>query len=83
MQTNTKPTYSPWSEVAPTGRMLRPQAVAQRLALSRSQIYQMISEGRLPPFIKLSNRASAMPEAWLDAFVQERARLSLTMGEMK
>jgi excisionase family DNA binding protein len=57
--------------------MLRPQAVAQRLALSRSQIYQMISEGRLPPFIKLSNRASAMPEAWLDAFVQHCATVSI------
>lgn len=33
----------------------------------------MIGEGRFPPFLKLSARASAMPEAWLDAFIKTQA----------
>jgi prophage regulatory protein len=74
---------APWRDIEPTGRLLRPTKVVETVGLSRSQVYQMISEGRFPPFIKLSDRASAMPEAWLDAFVQQRARLSLKMGETK
>lgn len=74
---------TPWRGVEPTGRLLRPTEVVATVGLSRSQVYHMISEGRFPPFIKLSDRASAMPEAWLDAFVQQRARLSLKMGETK
>jgi len=74
---------TPWRSVEPTGRLLRPTEVVATVGLSRSQVYHMISEGRFPPFIKLSDRASAMPEAWLDAFVQQRARLSLTVGKMK
>ena len=63
----------PWKGLSPTGRLLRPGEVVERTGLSRSQIYQMISEERFPPFIKLSTRASAMPEVWLDAFVVMRA----------
>ena len=66
----------PWNHVAPTGKMLRPQEVMTRVGLSRSQIYQMISEGRFPPFVKLSERASAMPEVWLDAFVEHCVAVS-------
>ncbi|WP_240661693.1 helix-turn-helix transcriptional regulator [Nioella ostreopsis] len=62
--------HSPdWQSIEPAGRMLRPAEVFSRVGLSRSQVYAMISEGRFPPFIKLSERASAMPEAWLDAFI--------------
>ncbi len=70
-------TNQPWRAVEPNGRMLRPNDVVERTGLSRSQIYQMISEERFPPFIKLSTRASAMPEAWLNAFIQMRAKYSL------
>lgn len=72
-----------WNKLPPEGRLLRPAEVVERVGLSRSQIYQMISEGRFPPFIKLSERASAMPVSWLDAFIQERARVSMNKGKMK
>lgn len=45
--------------------------------LSKSQIYQMIAEGRFPPFLKLSSRASALPEAWLKVFVASCAKNTL------
>lgn len=65
-----------WHGIDPAGQQLRPQQVASKLGLSRSQIYQMIDDGELPPFLKLSTRASAMPESWLDAFVLERVKRS-------
>jgi len=76
-------TYNAWNGLPAEGRLLRPADVVERVGLSRSQVYQMISEGRFPPFIKLSDRASAMPEAWLDAFVQQCARVSVEQGEEK
>jgi predicted DNA-binding transcriptional regulator AlpA len=57
--------------------MLRPSEVFGRTGLSRSQVYAMIAAGEFPPFVKLSKRAAAMPEAWLNAFVEARARLAL------
>lgn len=66
-----------WKEITPAGRLLRPSEVISLTGLSRSQIYQMISDGNFPPFIKLSTRASALPESWLDAFVETRAAATL------
>lgn len=66
-----------WTEVAPSGRLMRPSEVVSLTGLSRSQIYQMISDGSFPPFIKLSARASALPESWFDAFVETRAAATL------
>ncbi|WP_217356925.1 AlpA family transcriptional regulator [Ruegeria sp. HKCCA4812] len=83
MQAQSPESDRSWSDVVPGGQMLRPQEVVSRVGLSRSQIYQMISEGRFPPFIKLSERASAMPETWLDAFVQDRARALCEKGQLK
>lgn len=62
-----------WRETEPSGRLVRPSEVVEITGLSRSQIYLMISEGRFPPFLKLGARASAMPQAWLDAFIEARA----------
>jgi prophage regulatory protein len=61
-----------WETISPTGRMLRPTEVIAAIGLSRSQVYSMISNDEFPPFIKLSVRASALPEAWLDAFINSR-----------
>lgn len=74
IESNNKPF---WLEIEPSGRLLRPSEVISRTGLSRSQIYQMISEGRFPPFLKLSERASAMPEAWLHAFVSACAETAI------
>ncbi len=66
-----------WKKTAPKGKLLRPMDVVERTGLSRSQIYQMIADERFPPFVKLSTRASAMPEAWLDKFVELQAEHAL------
>lgn len=67
----------PWEILKPEGRMLRPQEVIDQSGLSRTQIYQMIAEQRFPPFVKLSTRASAMPENWLTAFFEQRAEMAI------
>jgi predicted DNA-binding transcriptional regulator AlpA len=67
----------PWESCPPTGRMLRPVDVLDRSGLSKSQVYALIAEGAFPPFIKLSARASAMPEAWLDCFIAHKVRSAL------
>lgn len=72
-----KETKKPWAECPPTGRLLRPQEVFDRTGLSKSQVYAMIAEGDFPPFLKVSTRAAAMPEAWLDCFVCDRAQAAL------
>ena len=67
----------PWRNVAPDGRLLRPSEIVRRTGLSRSQIYAMIAEGSFPPLLKISARASALPEAWLNAFIDDRAKAAL------
>ncbi len=61
-----------WQNVEPKGKMLRPSKVVELTGLSRSQVYSMIADGQFPPFLKLSQRASAMPESWLEAFLLHR-----------
>ena len=63
----------PWETVPAYGRQLRLREVASITGLSKSQIYLMISEGRFPPLVKIGSRASALPEPWLEAFIQHRA----------
>lgn len=66
-----------WANVRPSGHMLRPSDVFKRTQLSRSQIYEMIGQGTFPPFVKLSKRAAALPEAWLEKFIERRVEVSL------
>ncbi|WP_170578434.1 helix-turn-helix transcriptional regulator [Ruegeria arenilitoris] len=66
----------PWTNVPATGRLLRPNEVTRLTGLSKSQIYQMVKDGDFPPFIKVAKRASALPEAWLNAFVEGCAKTS-------
>ncbi|MEM0950392.1 MAG: AlpA family phage regulatory protein [Pseudomonadota bacterium] len=68
---------SSWKDVTPGGRLLRPAEVVRMTGLSRSQIYAMISEGSFPPFIKISERAAALPETWLEAFIGSCASRAL------
>lgn len=72
-----EPNDRPWTNADPTGRLLRPSEVTKATGLSRSQIYQMIADGRFPPFLKISARASALPEAWLTAFIEDCANKAL------
>lgn len=77
MSIHDKQLTQPWGEPDPGGRLLRPAEVFERTGLSRSQTYAMIAEGRFPPFLKLSARAAAMPEVWLDRFIADRAAAAL------
>jgi len=83
MKTKPNQIRKQWETVSPTGRMLRPSEVIATTGLSRSQIYSMISNDEFPPFIKLSARASALPEAWLEAFIQECTRASVNQEAVK
>ena len=69
-----------WVEIKPTGRMMRMAEVINRIGLSRSQIYAMIEQGDFPPLVKLSRRAARLPEAWLDAFIVNRAKDGLSVS---
>lgn len=73
-ETNSK---APWKDCSPGGRLLRPEEVFKRTGLSRSQVYAMIAEGAFPPFLKLSTRAAALPETWLECFIQSRVQAIL------
>jgi prophage regulatory protein len=75
IETNSK---APWKDCSPGGRLLRPEEVFERTGLSRSQVYAMIAEGAFPPFLKLSTRAAALPETWLECFINDRAQAALT-----
>lgn len=74
IQTNSE---APWKDCSPGGRLLRPEEVFERTGLSRSQVYAMIADGAFPPFLKLSTRAAALPETWLECFIQSRAQAIL------
>ena len=62
-----------WEDVPIEGPIWRPKQLCQRLGISRSQTYQMIADGVMPPLIKLSERVSGMPDSWLKAFLEHRA----------
>jgi prophage regulatory protein len=58
--------------------ILRLPAVQQRVGLSRSQIYELVRQGRFPPPVKLSERASGWSELsvshWVDAKLSQAAK---------
>jgi prophage regulatory protein len=59
--------------------IIRLPAVRARVGLSRSQIYELVRQGKFPAPIKLSERASGWQESsvseWVNARI-EAARLS-------
>jgi len=54
-----------------TERLLSPNEMADRLDCSRPMVYKLISQGKLPPLIKLGERMSRVREADFDAAVQQ------------
>lgn len=56
--------------------LIRLPAVKERTGLSRSRIYELLSEGRFPKPVKLSTRLNAWPEneisAWIAARIADR-----------
>lgn len=52
--------------------ILRLPAVTARVGLSRSSVYLLVKQGRFPPPIKLSERASGWIEDEISAWQAER-----------
>ena len=60
-----------------TDRILRSKAAAEKLGYkSRTPVYELVRQGRLPPPIKISPRASGWRESTLNRFLAECERLS-------
>ncbi len=53
-------------------RILRRPEVEQRVGLSTSTIYAMMSNGEFPRPVKLGKRAVGWPEAVIDRWLSER-----------
>ncbi|PHR92603.1 MAG: hypothetical protein COA69_07135 [Robiginitomaculum sp.] len=73
MKFNAQLKTSSWYGMAATLPTLRPKDVIEQTGLSRSTMYEMIASGDFPPFIKIGKRASAMPKAWLLAYLDQQA----------
>ncbi|HXF71980.1 MAG TPA: helix-turn-helix domain-containing protein [Actinomycetota bacterium] len=54
-------------------RLLRPIEVARLLAVSRSEVYRLIAQGRLPS-VRLSERVVRVPLRELEAFLRARTQ---------
>ena len=55
-------------------RIIRVRDVVERIGVSRSTLYQWVSEGRFPPSIPLGARAVGWREADVDEWIVSRAR---------
>ena len=65
MNAVTNPTTAP-------PRLLRLPAVLDRIGLGRSRVYELISEGKFPAPVKLSERAIAWPSNEIDGWIAAR-----------
>ena len=68
---------TPWHGKAASGQMHRIKAVCQRTGLSRSTIYKLMGEGLFPPALKLGSHASAVPDSWLTAYLEQQGQKAL------
>lgn len=57
---------------APNRRLLRLPEVRQKVGLSRSAIYKLISEGQFPRQVALGPRTVAWVQEDLDRWIEER-----------
>jgi len=61
-------------------RILRRSQVEERIGLSRSSIYQMISDGEFPLPIKLGKRAVGWSEIEINDWLNSRQRSTHKQG---
>ena len=61
-------------------RILRRSQVEERIGLSRSSIYQMISNGEFPLPIKLGKRAVGWSEIEINDWLNSRQRSTHKLG---
>ena len=53
-------------------KLLPTKVIAERLGVTRSCVHQMARDGRLPPFVRVTDRAVGLPEHELDAFIEAK-----------
>tara|TARA_B110000259_G_C13711333_1_gene280553 strand:+ start:341 stop:544 length:204 start_codon:yes stop_codon:yes gene_type:complete len=56
-------------------KLLKAKQVAEYVNVSKSQIYKLVQQGRLPKPIKLGERGSAWLVSEIDAWLQSRVDL--------
>ena len=61
-------------------RILRRNQVEEQIGLSRSSIYQMMSEGAFPRPIKLGKRAVGWSEVEINDWLASRQRIEQKFG---
>ncbi|HDS9358809.1 TPA: AlpA family transcriptional regulator [Enterobacter chengduensis] len=57
-------------------KLLRIRQVEEKIGFSKSWVYQQISKNRFPPGIRIGNVQVAWLESEIDAWIQQRLRLS-------
>lgn len=65
----------PWKNLPPSPPLLRPKQVLKATGLSRSTMYEMIARGEFPSFLRVGPRTSAMPETWLQAYLESCTKI--------
>lgn len=58
----------------------RVPTAARRMGISVSQAYREVKAGRLGPLVKLGERASGLPAAAVDAWIQSKIDLATKKG---
>lgn len=61
-----------WENVPIAGPMMRPKDAAEYLGIGTVTLYEEIKQGRLPPLVRISARAKAMPKSLLDYVIASR-----------
>lgn len=61
-------------------RLLRIRQVCERTGLSRSTIYELVSEHELPKPIQISTRTVGWVESEIDGFIRERIARARSAG---
>ena len=57
---------------SPSPRIIRLPEVVDRIGMSRGSVYRMMTLGRFPKSVKLSERAVGWRESDLDAWLESR-----------
>lgn len=63
-------------------RLIRRPIVENQTGLKRSQIYQLMAEGKFPRPVKLGRRAVAWDQDLIQIWIEERILLGSATGEV-
>lgn len=70
MESNNQNNVANWNGIPAQLPLMRMDAIIEETGLSRSVIYDLVSKRKMPPLLTIGNKASAMPRAWLEHYVQ-------------